>query len=107
MRGYKSIVCGALALGMAACSMPKLPTLGGPAPEPPQDISCESLSAERARLLAERDDIKSPLRSSSMTEAQREAELTQLKGMLCTVAKAQFDKQCPAVATGAVGSVVR
>ena len=42
-----------------------------------------------------------------MTEAQREAELTQLNGKLYTVAKAQFDKQCPAVVTGATGSVVR
>ncbi len=54
--------------------------------------------AEKARLLAERDDLKSPLRSSSMTEAQRDGELTQLNGKLYTVAKAQFDKSCPAVA---------
>ncbi len=96
LRGHKSIVCGALALGMAACSMPKLPTLGGPAPDQPQDISCESLNAERTRLLAERDDLKSPLRSSSMMEAQRDTELTQLNGKLYTVAKAQFDRHCPA-----------
>jgi hypothetical protein len=108
LRGYKSIMCGALALGLAACSMPvKLPSLGGPAPDQPQDISCESLSAEKARLLAERDDLKSPLRFSSMTEAQRDAELTQLNGKLYTVAKVQFDKQCPAVANGSAGSVVR
>ncbi len=75
--------------------MPKLPTLGGPAPDQPQDISCDALNAEKARLLAERDDLKSPLRSSSMTEAQRDAELTQLNGKLYTVAKAQFDKSCP------------
>jgi len=56
--------------------MPKPPSLGAPAPDEPQDISCESINAERARLLAERDDLKSPLRSSSMTEAQRDAELT-------------------------------
>ena len=30
LRGFKSIVYGALALGLAACSMPKLPSLGGP-----------------------------------------------------------------------------
>jgi len=41
------------------------------------------------------------------TQAQREAELTQLNGKLYTVAKAQFDKQCPAVANGPAGSVVR
>ncbi len=103
MREYSSIVCGALTLGMASCSMPKLPTLGGPAREQPQDISCESLNAEKARLLAARDDLKSPLRSSSMTETQRDAELTQLNGMLYTVAKAQFDKRCPAEANGAAG----
>ena len=73
-------MCGALALGMAGCSSSvKLPSLGGPAPDQPQEITCESLNAEKARLLAERDDLKSPLRSSSMTEAQRDAELTQLK----------------------------
>ncbi len=107
LRGYKNIVCGALALGMAGCSMPKLPSLGGPAPDQPQEISCESLNPEKARLLAERDDLKSPQRSSSTTEAQRDAELTQLNGKLYTVAKAQFDKQCPAVATGETGSVAR
>ncbi len=98
LRGYKSIVCGALALGVAGCSSSvKLPTLGGPAPEQPQDISCEGLNAERARLLAARDDLKSPLLSSN-TDAGREAELTQLNGRLYMVAKAQFDKRCPAVA---------
>ena len=30
-----------------------------------------------------------------------------LNGKLYTVAKAQFDRQCPAVATGPTGSVVR
>ncbi len=108
LRGYESIGCGALALGMAGCSSSvKLPSLGGPAPDQPQEITCESLNAEKARLLAERDDLKSPLRSSSMTEAQRDAELTRLNGKLYTVAKAQFDKQCPAVATAPTGSVVR
>ncbi len=85
--------------------MPKLPMLGGPATDQPQDISCESLSAERARLLAARDDLNTPLLSK--TQAQREAELTQLNGKLYTVAKAQFDKRCSAVATGPMGSVVR
>ncbi len=97
LRGYSSIVCGALALGMVGCSSSvKLPTLGGPAPDQPQDISCESLNAERARLLAERDDLSTPL--LSMTDAERDTELTQLNGKLYTVAKAQFDKKCPAVA---------
>jgi len=41
------------------------------------------------------------------TDAKREAERTQLNGKLYTVAKAQFDKSCPAVATGPTGSVVR
>ncbi len=105
LRGHKSIVCGALALGMAGCSSSvKLPTLGGPAPDQPQDISCESLNAEKARLLAKRDDLTTPL--LSMTEAQREGELTQLNGKLYTVAKAQWEMSCPAVANGSAGSVV-
>ncbi len=70
-------------------------------------ISCESLNAEKARLLAEREDLTTPLRSSSMTETQRDAELTQLNGKLYTIAKAQFDKSCPAVANGPAGLVVR
>ncbi len=107
LRGYKSIVCGALALGMAGCSSSvKLQTLGGPAPEQSQEVSCESLSAERARLLAERDDLNAPFLYSK-TQAQRDGELTQLNGKLYTVAKAQFDKSCPAVANGPTGSVVR
>jgi len=84
----------------------QMPSLGRPAPDQPQDISCESLGAEKARLLAERDDLTTPYLSSK-TQAQRETELTQLNGKLYTVAKAQFDKRCPAVATGATGSVVR
>ncbi len=108
LRGYKSIVCGVLALGMAGCSSSvKLPTLGGPPLEQPQETDCAALNAEKARLLAERDDLKSPLRSSSTTEAQRDAELTQLNGKLYTVAKALWEKSCPAVATGATGSDVR
>ncbi len=84
----------------------KLPTLGGPAPEQSQEVSCESLNAERARLLAARDDLNAPFLFSK-TQAQREDELTQLNGKLYTVAKAQFDKSCPAVANGPTGSVVR
>ncbi|HUJ38795.1 MAG TPA: hypothetical protein VLW88_14095 [Hyphomicrobium sp.] len=106
LRGYKSIVCGALALGMAGCSSSvKLPMLGGP-PEQHQGMDCDALNAEKARLLAERDDLNAPF-FSSKTQAQREGELTQLNGKLYTVAKAQFDKQCPAVADGSAGSVVR
>ncbi len=43
----------------------------------------------------------------SKTDAEREGELTQLNGKLYTVAKAQYDRQCPAVANGSAGSVVR
>ena len=60
----------------------------------------------QARLLAERDDLNAPFLSSK-TQAQREGELTQLNGELYTVAKAQFDKQCRAMANGPMGSVVR
>jgi len=42
-----------------------------------------------------------------MTDAERQAELTQLNGKLYTVQKAQFDKSCPAAANGPAGSVVR
>ena len=56
LRGYKSIVCGALALGLASCSMPKLPSLGGP-PEQPQEMDCDTLNRERTRLVAERADL--------------------------------------------------
>ena len=42
-----------------------------------------------------------------MTDAERDTELTQLNRKLYTVAKAQFDKGCPAVATGLMGAVVR
>ena len=91
---------------LAACSTSvKLPSLGGPPPGQPQEMDCDALNAENARLLAEKADLNTPLLSK--TETQRDAELTQLNGKLYTVAKAQFDKQCPAVATGATGSVVR
>ena len=104
LRGYTSIVCAALALGLAACSMPKLPSLGGPS-EQPQDMDCDALDRERTRLLAEKADLNTPLLSK--TETQRDAELTQLNGKLYTVAKAQFDKSCPAQVNGPAESVVR
>jgi hypothetical protein len=69
-------------------------------------MDCAALSAEKAGLLAERDDLTTPF-LSSRTQARREAELTQLNGKLYTVAKAQWEKSCPAVANGLAGSVVR
>ncbi len=92
-------MCGALALGRAGCSSSvKLPTLGGP-PEQRQEMDCDALNAEKARLLAERDDLTTPYLSSK-TQAQREGELTQLNGKLYTVAKALRERSCPAVANG-------
>ena len=97
LRAYKSIVCGALALGLAACSTSvKLPSLGGPTPDQPQDMNCAALNTERTRLLAERADLNKP--QLSMTDAEREAVRAQLNGKLYTVEKVQFDKGCPAVA---------
>ncbi len=84
--------------------MPKLPMLGGPAPDQPQEMDCAALIVEKARLLAERDDLTTPF-PSSKTQAQRDGELTQMNGKLYTVAKAQFDKRCPAVADGSAGAV--
>ena len=86
--------------------MPKLPTLGGPPPDQPHEMDCDALRMERTRLLAQREDLNSPL-VSSKTDAQREAELTRVNGKLYTVAKAQFDKSCPAVANRPTGSVMR
>ena len=106
LRGHKSIVCGAIALGLAACSTSvKLPSLGGPTPDQPQEMDCDALNAENARLLAEKADLNTPLLSK--TETQRDAELTQLNGKLYTVEKAQFNKGCPAVANASPSSVVR
>jgi hypothetical protein len=104
LRGYKSIACAALALGLPACSMPKLPSLGGP-PEQPQEMDCDSLNRERTRLLAVRADLDSPLRSN--TDAQREAELTHVNGKFCTMAKVQSDKSCPLIANAPPSLVVR
>ena len=61
------------------------------------EMNCDALNTERTRLLAERADLKSPLLSSN-TDAEREAELTQLNGKLYTIAKAQSDKSCPLIA---------
>ena len=49
---------------------------------------------------------RKPLLSSN-TDAEREAQLTQLNGKLYTVEKAQFNKGCPAVATASPSAVVR
>jgi len=72
--------------------LPKLPRLGGPAPEQPQEMDCAALDAERARLLAERDDLSEPRLSKS--DAKREAELT--------VERSLWRKSCPA-ANGSAG----
>jgi len=82
--------------------MPKLPTLGGPPPDQPQEMDCDALRMERAR---ERDDLNKP--QLSMTDAEQEAELTQLNGKLYTVQKAQFNKSCPLVADAPPSAVVR
>ena len=58
------------------------------------------------RLLVERDDLNAPLLSSK-TDAQRDTELTRVNGKLCTIAKVQSDKSCPAVVNAPPSSVVR
>jgi hypothetical protein len=68
-------------------------------------MNCDALNTERARLLAVRADLDTPLRSN--TDAQREAELTQVNGKLCTMAKVQSDKSCPLIANAGASSVVR
>ena len=73
--------------------MPKLPSLG-------RRSSLRRWTAplltERTRLHRREADLKSPLLSPN-TDAEREAELTQLNGKLYTVEKAQFAKSCPVV----------
>jgi hypothetical protein len=69
-------------------------------------MNCDGLSAERARLLAVRADLNTPSLSSK-TDAQREAEITQVNGKLYAIAKVQSDKSCPAVANVPPSSVVR
>ena len=85
--------------------MPKISALGA-APDQHEDTSCEVLRAERDRLRGERDELTKP-QLSSKTDAQRRDELAQLNGKLYTVAKAEFDRSCPAVATAPSSSVVR
>ncbi len=69
-------------------------------------MDCAALNAEKARLLAQRDDLDSPLLTSN-ADAERDAKFSELNGKLYTVAKALWEKSCPAVATGTVESVVR
>ena len=69
------------------------------------DMNCDALNAERTRLLAVRADLDTPLRSN--TDAQREAELTQVNGKLYAIAKVRSDKSCPLVAGAWPSSVVR
>ena len=75
-------------------------------PEQYPDMNCDALNTERTRLLALRPDLNAPLLSSK-TEAERDAEITQVNGKLYAVQKAQFDKGCLAVANGPASSVVR
>jgi hypothetical protein len=90
---------------MAACSTRlKIPVIAVPSEQYP-DMNCDALNAERTRLLGVRADLNTPVRSN--TDAQRQAELTQLNGKLYTIAKAQSDKSCPLVANAGASSVVR
>ena len=93
------------ALGSAACSMPAQISEAEIPPERYQDLNCDALNTEKTRLLAVRTDLDTPLRSN--TDAQREAELTQVNGKLCTMAKVQSDKSCPLIANAGASSVVR
>ncbi len=68
-------------------------------------MDCAALNAEKARLLAERDDLnKRPL---SSTDAERDADLKQVNAKLFTVGRALWEKSCPAVANGSAETVVR
>jgi hypothetical protein len=69
-------------------------------------MNCDGPNAERARLLAVRADLNTPLLTSN-TDAQREAELTRVNGKLYTIAKVQSDKSCPLIANAPPSSVVR
>ena len=64
------------------------------------------ISLNRRVCSLSENDLNKP-QISSRADAQREAELAQLNGKLYTVAKAEFDKSCPAVATAPSSSVVR
>jgi hypothetical protein len=94
-----------LALGLAACSMPVKILQAEILPEQYQDMNCDALNAERMRLLAVRADLDTPLRSN--TDAQREAELTQVNGKLYAIAKVRSDKSCPLTAGAWPSSAVR
>ena len=47
------------------------------------------------------------MRVASKTDAERDAQIIQVNGKLYAIAKAQFNKNCPAVANAAPSSVVR
>ena len=94
-----------LALGLAACSMPVKILEAEIPPEQYPDMNCDALNTKRTRLLGVRADLSTPLGSN--TDAQREAELTQVNGKLYTMAKVQSDKSCPLVANAPPSSVVR
>jgi len=56
-------------------------------------------------LLAELDELNTPLLSSK-TEAERDAEITQVNRKFYAIAKVQSDKRCPAMANVPPSSVV-
>jgi len=60
-------------------------------------VKCRGPEAKRTQLPGVRDELNKP-QLSSRVDAERETELTQVNGKLYTVAKAEFDKSCPAVA---------
>jgi hypothetical protein len=75
-------------------------------PEQYPDMNCDALNTERTRLLGVRADLNAPSLSSK-TDAQRDAEITQVNGKLYAIAKVQSAKSCPLVAGAWPSSVVR
>ena len=92
-------------MGLAACSTPlKIPAQGPRRTSTRRWTALLSTLSEHACLLSEMISIG---RCSSKTDAERDTELTQLNGKLYTVERALWEKSCPAVANGPVGSIVR
>ena len=57
------------------------------------DLNCDALNTERTRLLTESADLNAPLHSSK-TEAERDAEITQVNGKLYAICSVRQELSC-------------
>jgi len=90
---------------LAGCSSPwqSLPP-ATVAPEQYQDMTCDRLKFEKARLTREAGNL-SPALFPTGGEEKRKKDLAQVDGEIVAIGKVQADKKCPGFTNGVVPGI--